>query len=301
MGVFYMQIYFRNNCKIVNFGEDYYKIRNFLLKLNQPNFSFGRWDWMVTHSDLDQSAISKIGVWEHHSEIVALATFDCELGQSYIYTLDSYKHLKPEMLTYAQQHLCTKEKFEVLILDSDYEFQNSVATAGFIASQGKQEEAILPIDSHPLSYSLPDGFRITSMAENYDLTQYGSVLWRGFNHELDGEGPFIPSEEQLIALQNEMKRPNVNLDLKIAVVNANGEFVAYCGMWYDPQSQYAVVEPVATAPNYRRLGLAKAAVLEGIRRCGALGAKEAIVGSSQQFYYSIGFRPYQTSSWWIKK
>lgn len=296
-----MQIHFRNNCKILGFGNDYYKIREFLLKLNQPNYPFGRWDWMITHTDLDHSALSQIGVWEHNSEIVGLATFDCKLGQSYIYTLDNYSYLKQEILAYAQQHLCNEQHFEVLILDSDHEFQNIAATAGFIASQEKQEEAILPIDSYPLSFSLPDGFSITSMAQNYDLMQYGSILWKGFNHELNGEGKFNPSEEQLDALHNEMMRPNVNLDLKIAVTNSSGEFVAYCGMWYDSRSQYAIVEPVATDPKYRRIGLAKAAVLEGIQRCKALGAKVAIVGSSQQFYYNIGFRPYQTSTWWIKK
>jgi hypothetical protein len=39
-------------------------------------------------------------------------------------------------------------------------------------------------------------------------------------------------------------------------------------------------------------------VLEGLCRCKALGSKRAFVGSSQQFYYSIGFRPYATGTWW---
>ena len=72
-------------------------------------------------------------------------------------------------------------------------------------------------------------------------------------------------------------------------------------MWYDPEVGYAVVEPVATDPDYRRMGLGKAAVLEGIKRVGKLKAKTALVGSSQQFYYSIGFRPFDTSTIWEKK
>ncbi len=69
-------------------------------------------------------------------------------------------------------------------------------------------------------------------------------------------------------------------------------------MWYDSETEYALVEPVATDPDFRMLGLGKAAVLEGIRRCGQLGAKQAYVGSSQQFYYQIGFRPVPTSTFW---
>ena len=35
-----------------------------------------------------------------------------------------------------------------------------------------------------------------------------------------------------------------------------------------------------------------------VHACGLLGAKQALVGSSQQFYYQIGFRPHATSTFW---
>jgi len=108
------------------------------------------------------------------------------------------------------------------------------------------------------------------------------------------------SEDELSA-KEEMLRPNVDLDLKVAVVSPEGNFVSYCGMWYDPAVEFALVEPVATDPDYRKMGLGKAAVLEGVRRVGLLGAKLAFVGSSQQFYYNIGFRPFATSTNWKKK
>ena len=53
--------------------------------------------------------------------------------------------------------------------------------------------------------------------------------------------------------------------------------------------------------QYKRVlwkGLGKAAVLEGIRRVGELGARKALVGSQQQFYYSIGFRQFSTFTLW---
>jgi predicted N-acetyltransferase YhbS len=69
---------------------------------------------------------------------------------------------------------------------------------------------------------------------------------------------------------------------------------------YNKRSKSALVEPVATEPAYRKMGLGKAAVLEGIKRCSELGATRAFVGSSQQFYYNIGFRPYTALTWWKK-
>ena len=69
-------------------------------------------------------------------------------------------------------------------------------------------------------------------------------------------------------------------------------------MWYEPVHRIAYVEPVATDPDYRRMGLGSAAVLEGIRRCGEEGATAAYVGTSRPFYQSLGFRQvYSCSAW----
>jgi predicted N-acetyltransferase YhbS len=95
-----------------------------------------------------------------------------------------------------------------------------------------------------------------------------------------------------------MIRPNVDLSLKVTVVAPHGNFVSYCGMWYDKEAGFAIIEPVASDPDYRKMGLGKAAILEGIMRVGKLGASKVLVGSSQQFYYSIGFQPFSTSTLW---
>ena len=89
-------------------------------------------------------------------------------------------------------------------------------------------------------------------------------------------------------------------NLKIVVAAPDGNFAAFCGMFYQPTHRYAYVEPVATDPDYRRLGLGKAAVLEGIRRCADLGATTAYVGSDLPFYLAIGFKVIYTSDCWVK-
>ncbi len=292
---------FRNQCSVLDFGEDYYKIRAFLMELKNPNYLFGRWDWMITHSHLDKTGLPNIALWEEDGDIVALATYDCGLGGSYFCVKENYSYLKQEMLLYAKKSFCKDGKYLALIRDSDTGFQEIAAESGFIATDSREYDAVYSIDIDAITYELPKGFTITSMAENYDYYKYKQILWKGFNHELNGEGPFNPSKEQLAEEEIEMQRPNVNLDIKIAVVAPNGDFVSYCGMWYEPSGEYALVEPVAADPAYRRLGLGRAAVLEGIKRCGLLGAKKAFVGSSQQFYYSIGFRPCITSTWWSEK
>ena len=144
--------------------------------------------------------------------------------------------------------------------------------------------------------SLPEGFRLNSLAEECDWTKVHQVLWRGFDH-----GDEVPmSEEEFESRRAMFDTPKARRDLKIAVVAPNGEFASFCGMFYEPAGRFGYVEPVATDPRYRRLGLGKAAVLEGIRRCGELGATVAYVGSDQLFYQAIGFKKAYNSQCWVK-
>lgn len=296
-----MSIKFRNYTKQAGITEDYHKVRAFFLELGYGEYTYTRWDWMTTHGYLDKSSVEKIGIWEDDEKIVGVATFDCQLGTAYCLTLPEYTFLKKEMLLYGEENLSKGEQFGIVIADSDIEFQDIAANLGFVAIGQKENDAAFYLDKTSTDYVLPEGFYITTMKETYDLYQYGCVLWKGFNHELDGEGEFQFSVEKEQAGNDEMIRPNVDLNLKVAVVAPDGNFASYCGMWYDNKAGYAVVEPVATDPKYRRMGLGKAAVLEGVKRVGMLGAKKAIVGSSQQFYYSIGFRPLSTATIWNRR
>lgn len=296
-----MNIKFRNYTHIAGITDDYHKVRDFFVKLGYKEFTYTRWDWMATHICLDKDAVKRIGLWEEHDEIVGVATFDCVLGDTFCLTLDGYEHLKEAMVLYSEKHLKAGNKFSIVVADEDVSFQKTLASLGFIATNQKESDAIFYVDETSMAYELPKGFSITSMAETYDIFKYGQVMWKGFDHELDGEGPYVQTPEEKNAREAVMKRPHVDLNLKIAVVAPSGEFVSYCGMWYEPKAGFAVIEPVATVPAYRKMGLGKAAVLEGIKRVAALGATKVTVGSSQQFYYSIGMRPFKTASKWIRQ
>ena len=91
---------------------------------------------------------------------------------------------------------------------------------------------------------------------------------------------------------------NYRKDLNIVVEASDANFVSYCGMWYEPVHSIAYVEPVATDPDYRRMGLASVAVMEGIRRCGELGATVTCVVSTKPLYLSLGFRQVYNRSVW---
>ncbi|MFS0783071.1 GNAT family N-acetyltransferase [Bacillus sp. 1P06AnD] len=295
-----MTVIFRNNCDINEFGDDYLKIRMFLCRLKDLTFSYGRWDWMMKHGFLNKSEISRIGIWEDDGEIVAAVLYDSDLGNGHFCIKEGYAYLKEEMLLYAEKNLNNGAVFEAFISDKDLEFQRIAYRKGYLPTTNKECDAYFPIEERSLNYELPEGFRIASMADNYDVFKYGEVLFKGFDHEEENR-IFTATEKDIEHYHNEFSAPNVNKGLKVIALDSNGEFAAYCGMWYDEHSEYGIVEPLVTIPKYRKMGLGKAVVYEGIKRCRELGAKSIFVGSSQQFYYSIGFIPYGNGTYWVKK
>ena len=292
-----MDINLRNFNKETGYSKDFLKVRDFIIRINGedllcPNFDWARWEWV--HKDIcfeKADILPKIGIWEDGGKIVALATFEDKLGDAFFLADEKYAHLKEDMMLYAVENLRNGDKFRAMIDDGDIEMQRIAARHGLRPTQGRELDSVIDIvDS--LEYMLPDGFSISSVADEIDLNKLNRVMWRGFNRE--GEPP-----EDLIAFrQRSISSPHQDASLLIKTVAPNGDYASYCGMWYEPGTDYALVEPVATDPDYRLMGLGRAAVLEGVIRCGKLGAKRAYVGSSQQFYYNIGFYPAASGTWW---
>ena len=187
--------------------------------------------------------------------------------------------------------------------DNDEAFLDLVRARGYERSTARTRplaQFVIPETFPPVS--LPAGYRLTSLADECDWAKVHRVLWRGFDHP--GEPP--AGDAELESRRRMFDTPRARRDLKIAVSapagqgQISGDFVAFCGIFHEPTGRFAYVEPVATDPAYRRRGLGRAAILEGIRRCRALGATVAYVGSDQAFYQAIGFQIVYNSECWVK-
>ena len=296
-----MSVTFRNYSPEPFFTEDYLGVRNFLIRINSeklytPNFLWGAWEWEVTHGNFDRSNINRFGLWEDDGELVAIAIYELPLGDGLLFVDEEHSHLKPEMVAYAKKALHDNGNLRILLPDGDYEFQRAALIQDFRPTQKRWHCSVLDINALQ-PFVLPEGFSFVSMAGNWNWHQYNRVMWRGFNHE----GKAAYDDETIAGRKEMLSSPMIIPDLVVSVAASDGNYVSHCGMWYRPGDFYCYVEPVVTDPEYRMMGLGKAVVLEAIRRCGDLGAKQAVVGSSQQFYYNIGFYPILTSTWWNLK
>lgn len=288
--------------------DDYRRVSDFLLAHYQPENRDGNWlepiwEYMHGHPSLEVEALPRIGLWEVESQLVAVANFESRLGEAFFQFHPAYRHLQPALLAYAEQNLAAPPQagsrpwLRVYVSDDD-EAGLSLVRAGGYARAPEHDRPLYRLavpDPFPPP-SLPAGFRLLSLADECDWAKVHRVLWRGFNHP--GEPP--AGTDELESRRRMFDTPTARRDLKIAVAAPNGDFVAFCGMFWVPAHRYAYVEPVATDPDYRRLGLGRAAVLEGVRRCGALGATVAYVGSDQAFYQALGFTKVYVSQCWQK-
>lgn len=283
----------------LRFTPDFLRVHEFLVRVNQsvdvsPGFPWGRWQWMFSLPYLNDTVLDHIGVWEDSSEIVALATYETELGNAWFCIDPAHRALFSDLLDHAQQRLCDADgRVHVLIEDGDDEFHRLARAAALRPTEGT--EALSRLDAPAnLTWSLPEGFRLTDLATECDLTRLDRCLWRGFNHPGEPSGDAQSLEERRISLSG----PHLDLHHCKVVIAPNGDYASYCGMWHLPGERDALVEPVCTDSTYRMLGLGRAAVLAGVASTFAAGASRAWVGSSQQFYYSIGFNPIRTDRWW---
>ena len=285
-------------------AADFAKVGRFLVRTYRTagehiNWPQPRWEYMHYHPLIRGVDMRAIGIWEAKGEIFAVVHPEHSMGMAYFEIDPEHGALKREMLTYAEERLSTARdgvrRLLVLIGDQDEDFQDVASESGYVKGDSQEAVSLFAIPKPFPDISLPSGFRLKTLAEANDLRRVNRVLWRGFGHGDE------PPEDELEDRRFMQSAPNYRKDLNVVVEAPDGNFVSYCGMWYEPVHAIAYVEPVATDPDYRRMGLGRAAVLEGIRRCGALGATAACVGSTMPFYLSLGFRQSYGSTFWQRQ
>ncbi len=94
-----------------------------------------------------------------------------------------------------------------------------------------------------------------------------------------------------------MQLPGYDRHLDIVAIAPDGVIGAYVNCWIDPLNRIGDFGPVGARPAYRRQGLTRAVLLEGLRRFRERGMQRACVSTGVnntpaiRLYESIGFKP----------
>ena len=267
------------NCQ--RFNEQYESIYHFLSEAEKQeyneHFHWGRFEWMHAHSYLDEDKLTEIVMFkDENGAIVGLTTYDTDYDDRvYLIHTSSDKALLRQMVDTVIE--AESNGAVIKVNDRDTALCRILQEKGFEKRQRSACVLSLDLSDTPES-NMPDGYTMSTRGSVADPWQYQLVIHKGF----DNEG--IPEKWDDEFLE---RVPHANEDLKTFAIN-NNEYCAHCGLWYST-CDTAYVEPVATVPEHRKKGLAKAVVYEACIRAKALGAKRATVISDQEFYFRIGF------------
>ena len=289
-----------------NHEHDFERVNRFLIDVYHPNERHIAWlqpRWEYSHFFLHMLERKReiIGIVEEQGQINALVNFEAHEGEVFMHFRPGYEHLKFDLLDYAEEHYSGWSQSKqrpmraIYVNDFDKELEEEVSRRGYERWGDFWQPMSRLLASQPIpECPLPDGYRLQSLADENDFHKINKVLWRGFNH------PGEPPEEEIEGRKFAQKAPHYRHDLTIVAVAPNGDYASFGGMWMVPENKYAYVEPVATDPDHRRLGLGRAVVMESVRRVIAEGAEVIYVGSDLPFYLSMGFEVIFALVPWVK-
>jgi ribosomal protein S18 acetylase RimI-like enzyme len=135
---------------------------------------------------------------------------------------------------------------------------------------------------------LPAGCRVREVAEN-DIPDRAAAYREVWQPWTVGN---VTDEDYALF----MRLPGYHRDLDVVTVASDGVVAAYVNGWIDPINGIGDFGPVGARPAYRRQGLTRAALVEGLRRMKAHGMDRVCISTgvsntpALRLYESIGFR-----------
>ena len=247
------------------------------------------------HSYFNHKRTHRFGLWEDDGVLVGIACYEMDLGKCHLHVRPGYENLLPELLEWSEKELYEvkfgKRRLQFWITDQEPGKRELLRTNGY-KLKSTDPVKIFDYKNDFVERALPEGFTLID-GTDLDYHKLHACYWKGFNH-----GPF-PSKN-IDGNINACNAPRADASLAAIAVAPNGEYACALGMWYDERNQYAYLEPLATVPKYRRMGLATVALTEAMKKTKALGAQYCF-GGSGKFYTAIGFEVLCNSEFWKKE
>lgn len=242
-----------------------------------------------------------VRLWhDNHGKLVAYAilgedpSFDCQVLPEY-----EWSGIEAEAMAWADTRLAELRK------------RDAKRWGGKLVSGARQDNArrIAFLEQHGFRYSgefaevnlmrsldqpipesaLPTGCQVRALAEASDTSDRAGA-------ERDVWLPWTVgnvSDEDYARL---MRLPGYHRELDVVAVAPDGIIGAYVNCWIDPVNRIGDFGPVGARAAYRRQGLTRAVLLEGLRRLKARGMDRVCVSTGVSntpalcLYESVGFR-----------
>lgn len=255
----------------------------------ESNYHIGDLAWQRhRHSGREDEWIT--GVWEIDGKSAAWGWI--KLPGSLTFQVDpNYSELSKVVIEWFNKMTETDEQ-RVTVLETESHLISALKDSLFTPlAETPEILSKISLDSCPFPVKLPDKFNARHIKGSEDLTNRVAVQRAAFH-------PSRVTEESYLNVMNTYPYDST---LDWVIESSNGELAAFCLIWFDEVNKVGLLEPVGTAPGYRRMGLASSVCKSALNELSEKGAKTAIVVCTSpetvEFYKSIGFEPYaQTKS-----
>lgn len=271
------------------------------------NWDIRRWEgkrFYDEHPGLDARLAGRVQLWTTQDGYVVGAVHPEGRGDAYLQLHPAFRALEAEMIAWAETYLAAPTadgtpQLEIFVYDYDLIRQQLLQERGYTKMpDGGVVRRLCFADYTWTEPSIAPGYtlRTTHPTDLADCQQIADLLNAAFHRNF----------HNALEYQNFTKlAPSFHSDLDLVAVAADGAFAAYVGIPYDEANRRGIFEPVCTHPNHQRQGLARALMLEGLRRLHALGAVDVTVGTgdmipANRLYDSMGFTEVQKGHVWRK-
>ena len=251
-------------------AEDFELVHSFLIKLFKLTNKLH--NWIPTRFEnrkvgpcgtiYQDEEDNEVKIWLDRKKIVAVTIL--QESDLYINTHPDYKFVELEIIQWAEEerkklkeNSVEENTLNIVAIESDSKRISLLEKLGYINTGFVEYSRIRPLDLPIPDYDLPEGYEVKQLDMEIDFPKYQEVMISVFKYCKN-----MTEESARIFTKASFYNP----ELDIVVVAPDGSFAAFCTIRLDSEREIAEIEPVGTHPDHRRLGLAKAVILEGLER-----------------------------------
>lgn len=298
---------------------DYWRAREFLRTLPRVDsasdtnwdvalFDYWRWHWLENVVGRDPRELC---LWTAGEDriVAVLNQGDPGVCHLHVHPMHRTDELLEKMVATAEREYSTPSRrggrvVFVWAMDEDEQLARILRAREYEEAEGEHSvehhgrRALgAPIPEVPV----PSGFTLRSMGDVDEHPRRSLASWRAFHSDEPDDGCDLTGAWY----RNIQRAPLYRRDLDVVAIAPNGEIAAFAVAYFDDVARTGTFVLDGTAPSYRLLGLAKAAMTEALRRLQWLGARNAYVSwyepPAGALYESVGLHEEARGRAWRKR
>lgn len=256
------------------------------------------WGFFLVTCHLDPQEHFRL--WHHEGKLVGYAllgedpSFDCQVLPEF-----EWSGIETEAMAWTETRLAELRKRDAQRWSAhltSFARRDNAKRIAFLEQHGFRyrgqfaEVNMLRSLDQPISESaLPAGYEVRAVAEAGETSNRAGA-------EREVWLPWPVGDINGDDYARLMRLPDYHRQLDVVAVAPDGVIAAYVNCWIDPVNGIGDFGPVGARPAYRRQGLTRAVLLEGLRRLKARGMDRVCVSTgvsntpARRLYESVGFR-----------